>query len=96
MKRLLILILPVCLLTAGSPPPTPPSSNDTEHYLSRFVDPTVSPRDDFFQYAAGKWLKLNPIPSNERLLRRLLRRARMIPARPSRPPSLPCWQILWS
>jgi putative endopeptidase len=30
------------------------------------VDTSVSPGDDFFKYAVGKWIKDNPIPSNER------------------------------
>lgn len=37
-----------------------------ENYLSQFVDPSVSPREDFFRYAVGKWLSANPIPANER------------------------------
>ena len=37
-----------------------------ENYLDQFVDKTVSPRDDFFQFAVGKWLKANPIPAAER------------------------------
>lgn len=66
MKRMLALIVPVCLLTAASPTPTPPAPADTEHYLVRFVDPSVSPREDFFRYAVGKWLGENPIPASER------------------------------
>jgi putative endopeptidase len=37
-----------------------------ETYLAAFVDTTVSPRVDFFQYAVGKWLKDHPIPASER------------------------------
>lgn len=66
MKRALLL-LPMVLLTAATPPPTvPPPPVDAGNYLTRFVDPSVSPRDDFFQYAVGKWLKENPIPPSER------------------------------
>src|SRR2546428_5462757 len=74
MKRttilILFLVLPILLLTAASSSPPPPmdsdSGTDAEHYLSRFVKPSVSPREDFFQYAVGKWLDENPIPATER------------------------------
>ncbi len=66
MKRIALLVLAGGLLTAASSlPPSPPSS-DAGHYLSRFVDPSADPRQDFFDYAVGKWLKENPIPANER------------------------------
>jgi len=67
-----ILWLPLAfVLVAAAAPPSPPSqtgdsSTDAEHYLARFVDPSVSPRDDFFRYAVGKWLREHPIPPNER------------------------------
>jgi len=41
-------------------------ATDPEHYLDRFIDPQVSPRQDFFRYAVGKWLRENPIPRSER------------------------------
>jgi len=41
-------------------------TTDYSHYLDQFVDRSVDPRQDFFRYAVGKWLKNNPIPSNER------------------------------
>lgn len=44
----------------------PEASSDAEHYLDRFVDRTADPRTDFNQFAVGKWLKENPIPTNER------------------------------
>src|SRR3954454_19451129 len=37
-----------------------------ENYLDQFVDRSVSPRDDFFQFALGKWLTAHPIPPTER------------------------------
>src|SRR3954471_21774092 len=37
-----------------------------ENYLDQFVDRSVSPRDDFFQFALGKWLKAHPIPASEK------------------------------
>lgn len=33
--------------------------------LKEIVDTTVSPKDDFFKYAVGDWLKKNPIPASE-------------------------------
>jgi putative endopeptidase len=66
MQRTLLLVLSLCFLTAASPPATPPPPTDAAHYLPRFVDPAVSPRDDFFHYAVGKWLRENPIPASER------------------------------
>ncbi len=64
MKRTLICCLVVLPLVAATPgTPTGPNG---DQYLSQFLDPSVSPRDDFFHYAVGKWLKDNPIPANER------------------------------
>ena len=45
---------------------TPSSLSDTDRYLDQFIDRTVSPRDDFFHYAVGKWLREHPIPKSER------------------------------
>jgi putative endopeptidase len=42
------------------------ATTDAEHYLDAFVDRSVDPRDDFFQFAVGRWLKEHPIPANER------------------------------
>ncbi len=33
--------------------------------LKEIVDTTVSPKDDFFKYAVGGWVKKNPIPASE-------------------------------
>jgi putative endopeptidase len=41
------------------------STADYTHYLDQFVDTSVNPGDNFFRYAVGKWIKNNPIPSNE-------------------------------
>lgn len=66
MKRMILLALAACLLTAAAPSPSSPPTTDAEHYLDRFVDPSVSPRDDFFRYSVGKWLAENSIPTSER------------------------------
>jgi putative endopeptidase len=71
MKRILLLVPVALLLCAAGPVPKPAASSapqhfDPEHYLDQFVDPSVSPREDFFHYAVGRWLKANPIPPAER------------------------------
>ncbi len=33
--------------------------------LAEVVDSTASPKDDFFKYAVGTWIKKNPIPASE-------------------------------
>ena len=42
-----------------------PLPNDAAHYLDQFVDRSANPRDDFWQFAVGTWLRRHPIPSNE-------------------------------
>ncbi len=37
----------------------------TVDILASHLDTTVSPREDFFEYANGGWLKQNPIPASE-------------------------------
>lgn len=37
-----------------------------EDFLTKLIDTTVNPSDDFFQYSTGKWMKENPIPETER------------------------------
>jgi putative endopeptidase len=54
--------LAACLLIAA----TPTSAPHPEHYLDQFIDRSVSPREDFFHYAVGKWLREHPIPKSER------------------------------
>ena len=66
MKRLLLLMLAAVTLIAAAPATSTAPSDSAEHYLARFVDPSVDPREDFFDYAVGKWLKENPIPTSER------------------------------
>ena len=62
MARFVIATLAACLLTAAMPT----AVADAEHYLDQFIDKSVSPRDDFFHYAVGKWLREHPIPKSER------------------------------
>jgi predicted metalloendopeptidase len=62
MLRPIVVPLVACVLTAT----TPSSLSDADRYLDQFIDRTVSPRDDFFHYAVGKWLREHPIPKSER------------------------------
>jgi putative endopeptidase len=57
--------LVTCLLAAAAPT-TAQGPRDGERYLDQFVDRAVSPRDDFFQFSVGKWLREHPIPKSER------------------------------
>ena len=41
-------------------------TTDAAHYLDQYVDTSANPRQDFYQYSVGKWLKANPIPEAER------------------------------
>src|SRR6476469_9818412 len=42
------------------------TSVTAENYLDQFVDRSAPPRDDFFHFALGKWLKAHAIPPTER------------------------------
>jgi len=39
---------------------------DAAHYLDQYIDKSVDPRQDFYQYSVGKWLRAHPIPAAER------------------------------
>jgi len=41
------------------------ASQAAQDFLSANIDPTVSPREDFFRYASGEWLRRNPIPEDK-------------------------------
>lgn len=38
----------------------------TEDFLTKNIDKSVDPGQDFFKYATGTWMKNNPIPESER------------------------------
>ena len=40
--------------------------NKKGDFLTRAIDKSVKPGDDFFKYATGTWMKENPIPPAER------------------------------
>ncbi len=66
MKRLLPAMLVLALPALACQPRTSSRLATADTYLAQFVDPSVSPRDDFFRYSVGKWLKDHPIPPSER------------------------------
>ncbi len=63
------LALPVlcCLAVAAScDSGTSARPMDAAHYLDQYVDTAANPRQDFYEYSVGKWLKAHPIPAEER------------------------------
>ncbi len=63
MKRIAALLIPAVALLAL---PAPIAQTDAAHYLDQFIDKKADPRNDFWEYSVGKWLKDNPIPKSER------------------------------
>jgi putative endopeptidase len=57
-------LLVALILWAATIEPPSAAQQPKEDFLAADIDTTVSPGEDFFQYANGKWLKRNPIPEN--------------------------------
>jgi len=66
MRRSVVLILAAAFVAVAPSPSFAAPSVDATNYLDRFIDPSVDPRNDFFHYSVGKWLRENPIPAAER------------------------------
>ena len=66
MKTWACALLVAATLGGCSQPRSPAPVVTADNYLSQFVDSSTSPRNDFFQFAVGKWLKDHPIPVSER------------------------------
>ena len=67
MKKTSILV-PVCLLATGIALTSCSSKQPAKQYAGidrANFDTTVSPGENFFQYANGSWLKANPIPADQ-------------------------------
>lgn len=71
-KQVLHSVLVVGLLTACSSSKTAKDtkiqeapSNGTKTVDLSYMDKSVRPQDDFFQFANGTWIKENPIPASE-------------------------------
>lgn len=64
--RLAILWLTAIILAVGSScNNNVKSTADKKDFLADNLDSTVSPAQDFFDYANGGWIKRNPIPSDQ-------------------------------
>jgi putative endopeptidase len=70
----LVRVLAVCFilltLCAGLPAQTAPAASSSsaprvEHFDPAMADRDLNPCSDFFQYSCSKWLKANPIPSDQ-------------------------------
>lgn len=55
-----LLLLALALFNTGQPSPEKPKTFDTT-----YIDSTVRPHDDFYQFANGSWMKNNPVPEGE-------------------------------
>lgn len=56
------LLLTACAENSNQSKQTTESSSDP---LTEHIDSTVSPAEDFFSFANGRWFKENPIPASE-------------------------------
>jgi len=65
-KLLKIFLLPLFIFVICFNHQGTAQNENYEHYLDQYIDPSVKPGDDFFQYSLGKWVKDHPIPANER------------------------------
>jgi putative endopeptidase len=62
----LLTLLTVCCAFGQSTSSSPSSSTSKlEHFDPDMVGRDLNPCSDFFQYSCGKWLKANPIPSDQ-------------------------------
>ena len=61
-RVILALFFGVVLIGSSGEPSAMSAQQDL---LAANVDRTVSPREDFFQYANGEWLRSNPIPEDQ-------------------------------
>ncbi len=71
MKKLLLFSLSLSMLAAcgtkdnSSTIKTKKGSNIYSTINTNYIDKSVSPKSDFFQYANGEWVKNNPVPASE-------------------------------
>ncbi len=65
---LAVLAILLCALAVAAQPAAPGDENampDLSHFSPDQVNKSLDPCSDFFQYACSKWLKANPIPSDQ-------------------------------
>jgi putative endopeptidase len=68
MRLFTLLAILFCGLAVAAQPAAPSDENampDLSHFSPDQADKTLDPCNDFFQYACSKWLKANPIPSDQ-------------------------------
>jgi putative endopeptidase len=66
MRNLSLPALAILALTLPALAEDKSKPTTAENYLDQFVDRSVSPRNDFFRFAVGKWLREHPIPPSEK------------------------------
>jgi putative endopeptidase len=64
MKKLITCMLALSFFAACKNNSTP-SSNTAKDVVASNIDTSVSPADNFFDFANGGWIKANPIPASE-------------------------------
>lgn len=65
MRSSFLLLATTVLVAASSCDTKVKSSSTKKDFLTDNLDTTVSPAEDFFQYANGGWIKKNPIPNDQ-------------------------------
>ena len=66
MSRFAPRTLVACLVVLAPMIVRAQAATDAARYLDGYIDRSVDPRQDFFKYAVGGWLKKHPIPAAER------------------------------
>jgi putative endopeptidase len=64
MKKRITFYLLLCLFAACKNNTTT-STNNAKDVVASNIDTSVSPSDNFFDFANGGWIKANPIPASE-------------------------------
>src|ERR1700704_73646 len=64
MKKIIVCAF-VCVSIDGCNPGNHTDTKPAVDLLASHLDTTVSPAQDFFEYANGGWIKQNPIPAAE-------------------------------